>query len=91
LSKLVKKPSKVVDDEGNTWPNLEAYEASLQAAENNRDTIDPRGFIHKDIQILRKHLPRLGYTKGDTLEDIAYRQGQTDMIDRIERYIIRGK
>jgi hypothetical protein len=60
-------------------------------SQDETNTIDPRGFIHKDIQILRKHLPRLGYAKGDTLEDIAYRQGQTDMIDHIERYIIRGK
>jgi hypothetical protein len=52
------------------------------------DKIDPRGFIHQDIKVIRKHLPRLGYQKGDTLEDVAYRQGYHDLLLYIETKII---
>lgn len=57
---------------------------------DDKDTsrIDPRGFIHKDIQFIRQRLPRVGYQKGDTLEDIAHRQGFHDCLEFIENHVI---
>jgi hypothetical protein len=55
------------------------------------EKIDPRGFIPQDIKLIRQHLPRLGYQTGDTLEDVAYRQGFHDLLLYIETRIIGRK
>lgn len=53
--------------------------------------IDPRGFIQKDILFIKQRLPRLGYQPGDSLEDVAYRQGFHDLLLFIEQSVIGRK
>jgi hypothetical protein len=53
--------------------------------------IDPRGFIQKDILFIKQRLPRFGYQPGDSLEDVAYRQGFHDLLLFIEQSVIGRK
>jgi len=50
--------------------------------------LDPRGLVRQDIAFIRSKLPRLGWQQGDTLEGIAYRQGQHDLLVFIETKVI---
>ena len=50
--------------------------------------LDPRGMIRNDIEFIRKHLPTVGWQKNSTLEEIAYNQGQHDLLHFIETKVV---
>lgn len=45
----------------------------------------------RQIEQIRKHVDMTKYRVGDSIESVAYRQGQIDLIDHIERQILGGK
>ena len=47
---------------------------------------DPHGLIQRDIQFIEENVPSSGYRKGDTLADVAYRQGQADLLNFIKKH-----
>ena len=50
--------------------------------------LDPRGMIRTDIQFIKRHLPDLGWVKGDTIEEVSYKQGQHDLLRFIEQKVV---
>ena len=50
--------------------------------------LDPRGMIRNDIEYIKNSLPKLGYVKGDSLTDVAYKQGQWDLLRFIETKVV---
>jgi hypothetical protein len=52
------------------------------------ERLDPRGLVHHDLQYLRTLMPEPGWAKGKTLEEVAYEQGQLDLIKVIESRVI---
>ena len=49
--------------------------------------LDSRGLITNDIEFIKKHIPPVEWKKGLSLEDIAYRQGQWDLLRFIEEKV----
>ena len=50
--------------------------------------LDPRGAIHTDLQFIKSHTRPVHWADGDTLETVAYRQGQADLIKFIETKVL---
>lgn len=50
--------------------------------------LDPRGMIRNDIEFIRSKLLPVQWKKGATLEEIAYHQGQHDLLKFIEDKVI---
>lgn len=50
--------------------------------------LDPRGSTRTDLEYIRKHTRPVHWTEGDTLETVAYRQGQADLIKFIETKVL---
>ena len=50
--------------------------------------LDPRGMIRTDIEYIRQYLPKVGWQKDSTLEEIAYNQGQHDLLHFIETKVV---
>ena len=44
------------------------------------EVLNPRGLCDKDIAFAARHCPMPGWKRGETLEEIAYKQGQQDML-----------
>jgi|TARA_R110002050_G_scaffold14371_1_gene45406 hypothetical protein len=49
---------------------------------------DPTGLIRNDIAFLKKHTKEVHWKAGTTLEQIAYQQGQVDVISTIETKVV---
>jgi len=49
---------------------------------------DPSGLIRNDITYLKKHTSQVHWKAGTTLEQIAYQQGQVDVIGVIENKVV---
>ena len=45
----------------------------------------------RQLEKIRRSIDKSKYKVGDTLESVAYRQGQQDVLDFIEKQIIGGK
>lgn len=45
----------------------------------------------RQIEQIRKFVDLTKYKVGDSIESVAYRQGQVDLIDFIEKQILGGK
>ena len=45
----------------------------------------------RQLEKIMNHVDRTKYKVGDTLESVAYRQGQMDLADYIAKQIIGGK
>jgi hypothetical protein len=50
--------------------------------------LDPRGMIGTDIKFIQSKLPQLCWQKGMSLEEIAYIQGQHDLLKFIEQKVV---
>ena len=50
--------------------------------------LDPRGMILNDIKFIRTKIPTLCWQKGMSLEELAYVQGQHDLLKFIETKVI---
>lgn len=55
-----------------------------------RYVVDPQ-MGRRQIEQIRKHIDMTKYRVGDSIESVAYRQGQIDLLDMIERQILGGK
>lgn len=53
--------------------------------------LDPRGLIKTDILYFRNHLPPVKWAPDTSIEELAYAQGQHDVLDFIERTLTKGK
>ena len=49
--------------------------------------LDSRGLITRDIEFIKKHISPVEWKKGMTLEEMAYRQGQWDLLRFIEERV----
>ena len=49
---------------------------------------DPNGFIQNDMAWLKANVPIPHYKVGDSIEQVAYRQGQADLLRVIETRLI---
>jgi hypothetical protein len=49
---------------------------------------DPSGLIHNDLAFLRKHTAKVQWKLGSTLDQLAYQQGQADVLNTIETKVI---
>tara|TARA_R110000851_G_scaffold136239_3_gene271897 strand:+ start:129 stop:350 length:222 start_codon:yes stop_codon:yes gene_type:complete len=49
---------------------------------------DPNGLIRHDLLQIQKWLPDTRYKAGDTLEEVAQRQGMHDLFEIINRKIV---
>lgn len=54
-----------------------------------RYVVDPQ-MGRRQIEQIRKHVNMTKYRVGDPIESVAYRQGQIDLLDYIERQILGG-
>lgn len=45
----------------------------------------------RQLDAIRKNVSETKYQVGDTIESVAYRQGQVDLMEFIEKRIIGGK
>lgn len=52
------------------------------------EKLDPRGLVMHDVAYMEKHLPQVHYKAGYTLDQVAYQQGQHDLLAFIKREII---
>lgn len=50
---------------------------------------DPNGFMPKDVEILKDHVKTVHWRQGMPIEQIAYQQGQVDLIRFIEEKLIK--
>lgn len=50
--------------------------------------LDPRGMIHTDIEFIRRHIPKVHWREGMTLEQVAYHQGQHDLLEFIATSVV---
>jgi len=50
--------------------------------------LDPRGLIRNDIEYIRNKLLPVEWKAGMTMEEIAYRQGQQDLLKFIETKVV---
>ena len=50
--------------------------------------LDPRGLVRNDVKYMRSKVPTPSWKPGATIQDIAYAQGQQDMITFIETRVI---
>ena len=55
-----------------------------------RYVVDPH-MGQRQLEKIRRSIDKSKYKVGDTLESVAYRQGQQDVLDFIEKQIIGGK
>ena len=46
--------------------------------------LDPRGLIRGDLDYIKKRLAPVAWQQGVTMEELAYRQGQHDIVKFIE-------
>ena len=53
-----------------------------------QDRLDPRGLVYTDMKYIEKHVPPVHYSKEMTLEEVAYQQGQHDMVSFIKNNVI---
>lgn len=51
---------------------------------------DPKGLVKRDIDQLDAHIAAAGYQKGDTLADVAYKQGQSDVLRFLKKTFLGG-
>ena len=49
---------------------------------------DPNGFMPNDMKAVRQLMKSKPYKLGDSLESVAYKQGQEDLCTLIETHII---
>lgn len=49
---------------------------------------DPNGFIQNDIKLLESFIAKKPYKVGDSLESVAYRQAQEDLLNVIKTKLI---
>ena len=50
--------------------------------------LDPRGLVRNDIEFIRSKLLPVEWKADITLEEIAYRQGQQDLLKFIEQKVV---
>lgn len=50
--------------------------------------LDPNGLSRSQMALIKKYAATGQYQIGDSIESVAYRQGQLDLIKMIERRII---
>ena len=50
--------------------------------------LDPRGMAPVDVRFIRQHTKPVQYKEGTTLSEVAYQQGQEDLIKFIEEKVI---
>ena len=53
-----------------------------------QDRLDPRGLVYTDIKYIEKSVPAVHYAQGMTIEQVAYQQGQQDMLNFIKNNVI---
>lgn len=46
---------------------------------------DPFGLVKQDIEDLEEVIPKVHFKTGDTLADVAYKQGQKDVLTFLKR------
>lgn len=51
---------------------------------------DPNGLVKRDIEQIATHVTTAGYQKGDTLADVAYKQGQNDVLRFLQKKFLGG-
>lgn len=52
--------------------------------------LDPRGLIKTDLLYFRNLINKVKWTPDTSIEEIAYAQGQHDVLDFIERTLTKG-
>lgn len=53
-----------------------------------QEKLDPRGLVHTDMKYIERHYRPVHYKAGMNLPDVAYQQGQADMITFIKTKVI---
>lgn len=49
---------------------------------------DPNGMMKRDLALMRKYSKTKPYEVGDSLELVAYKQGQADLINMVESKMV---
>lgn len=49
---------------------------------------DPRGLMHTDLEFIKRGTAGISWTPSTTIAEVAYAQGQADLIQFIERQVI---
>lgn len=49
---------------------------------------DPNGLLRRDMTLIKKYCGTGKYTVGDSIESVAYRQAQLDLINFIENRLL---
>lgn len=52
---------------------------------------DPHGLVRNDLEKIESYLPRIGWKKGDTPDDVAFRQGQHELFRVIKERIVKAR
>ena len=52
------------------------------------ERLDPRGLVRNDIKFLNSKVPPVSWKADTTIEEVAYAQGQQDLIRFIETRVI---
>ena len=60
----------------------------IKVVEEEVVRLDPRGLIRNDIEFIRSKLQPVEWKAGMTMEEIAYRQGQQDLLKFIETKVV---
>ena len=53
-----------------------------------QDRLDPRGLNMADVKFIERFCPQVYWKEGMSLEDVAYQQGQQDMVNFIKTRVI---
>lgn len=60
----------------------------IKLVEKEITILDARGMIKNDIEFIRKHLVPVEWKPGMSMEQIAYAQGQKDLLIFIETKVV---
>jgi len=66
------------------WPPKVIY----KEVEVDKIIKDPNGFMQNDIKLLESFITKKPYKVGDSLESVAYRQAQEDLLNVIKTKLI---
>lgn len=52
---------------------------------------DPRGLLKRDLAIIKQYSDTKLYKVGDSIESVAYKAGQADLLSMIETKLVKPK
>lgn len=70
-------------------PNTSSDELpDIKLIEKEIIRLDARGLVKNDIEFIRKHIAPVEWKAGNSLEEMAYKQGQHDLLLFIETKVV---